>query len=165
MKKFQFTLQKLMDFRQQELDRQKNTLSALQADLQRIYAEKEQLIKQVEEFSAELETVCRQGAQAFEISVRKRYIVTLQQEIHAKDTSAARKQEEINKQLGVVVEATKDVRTLEKLEEKQLEDYKAAALRSSFPGSRYARLRPRASDKFAYPGEDPDIDTLLKGGE
>ena len=112
MKKFQFTLQKLMDFRQQELDRQKNTLSALQADLQRIYAEKEQLIKQVEEFSAELETVCRQGAQAFEISVRKRYIVTLQQEIHAKDA---------------VVEATKDVRTLEKLEEKQLEDYKAAA--------------------------------------
>ena len=89
--------------------------------------QKEQLIKQVEEFSAELETVCRQGAQAFEISVRKRYIVTLQQEIHAKDTSAARKQEEINKQLGVVVEATKDVRTLEKLEEKQLEDYKAAA--------------------------------------
>lgn len=127
MKKFQFTLQKLMDFRQQELDRQKNTLSALQADLQRIYAEKEQLIKQVEEFSAELETVCRQGAQAFEISVRKRYIVTLQQEIHAKDASAARKQEEINKQLGVVVEATKDVRTLEKLEEKQLEDYKTAA--------------------------------------
>ena len=119
MKKFQFTLQKLMDFRQQELDRQKNTLSALQADLQRIYAEKEQLIKQVEEFSAELETVCRQGAQAFEISVRKRYIVTLQQEIHAKDASAARKQEEINKQLGVVFEA--------KLEEKQLEDYKAAA--------------------------------------
>ena len=127
MKKFQFTLQKLMDFRQQELDRQKNTLSALQADLQRIYAEKEQLIKQVEEFSAELETVFRQGSQAFEISVRKRYIVTLQQEIHAKDASAARKQEEINKQLGVVVEATKDVRTLEKLEEKQLEDYKATA--------------------------------------
>ena len=98
MKKFQFTLQKLMDFRQQELDRQKNTLSALQADLQRIYAEKEQLIKQVEVFSTELETVCRQGAQAFEISVRKRYIVTLQQEIHAKDASAVRKQEEIIKQ-------------------------------------------------------------------
>ena len=91
MKKFQFTLQKLMDFRQQELDRQKNTLSAL------------------------------------EVSVRKRYIVSLQQEIHAHDASAAMKQQEINKQLGVVVEATKDVRTLEKLEEKQLEDYRAAA--------------------------------------
>lgn len=131
MKKFQFTLQKLMDFRQQELDRQKNTLSALQADLQRIYQEKEELIRRVEESSADLELVCRQGAQAFEISVRKRYIVTLQQEIHEHDASAALKQQEINKQLGVVVEATKDVRTLEKLEEKQLEEYKAAATKEN----------------------------------
>ena len=116
-----------MDFRQQELDRQKNTLSALQAELQRIYQEKEELIRRVEESSQDLEIICRQGAQVFEVSVRKRYIVTLQQEIHAHDASAAMKQQEINKQLGVVVEATKDVRTLEKLEEKQLEDYKAAA--------------------------------------
>jgi len=127
LKKFQFTLQKLMDFRQQELDRQKNTLSALQAELQRIYQEKEELIRRVEESSQDLEIICRQGAQVFEVSVRKRYIVSLQQEIHAHDASAAMKQQEINKQLGVVVEATKDVRTLEKLEEKQLEDYKAAA--------------------------------------
>jgi flagellar FliJ protein len=127
LKKFQFTLQKLMDFRQQELDRQKNTLSALQAELQRIYQEKKELIRRVEESSQDLEIICRQGAQAFEVSVRKRYIVSLQQEIHAHDASAAMKQQEINKQLGVVVEATKDVRTLEKLEEKQLEDYKAAA--------------------------------------
>lgn len=127
MKKFQFTLQKLMDFRQQELDRQKNTLSALQAELQRIYQEKEELIRRVEESSQDLEIICRQGAQAFEVSVRKRYIVSLQQEIHAHDASAAMKQQEINKQLGVVVEATKDVRTLEKLEEKQLEDYREAA--------------------------------------
>lgn len=131
MKKFQFTLQKLMDFRQQELDRQKNTLSVLQADLQRIYEEKDELSRKVVRFSEELEEVCRSGAQAYEISVRKRYIVTLQQEIHAREFNAARKQEEINKQLGIVVEATKDVRTLEKLEEKQLEDYKAAAVKEN----------------------------------
>ena len=131
MKKFQFTLQKLMDFRQQELDRQKNTLSVLQAELQRIYEEKDELSRKVEEFSAELEEVCRSGAQAYEISVRKRYIVSLQQEIHAREISAAQKQEEVNRQLGVVVEATKDVRTLEKLEEKQLEDYKAAAVKEN----------------------------------
>ena len=131
MKKFQFTLQKLMDFRQQELDRQKNTLSVLQAELQRIYEEKDELSRKVEEFSAELEEVCRSGAQAYEISVRKRYIVSLQQEIHARELSAAQKQEEVNRQLGVVVEATKDVRTLEKLEEKQLEDYKAAAVKEN----------------------------------
>lgn len=131
MKRFQFTLQKLMDFRQQELDRQKNTLSALQADLQRMHQEKEELIRRVEQSSEELDVVCRQGAQAYEISVRKRYIVSLQQEIHAHEFSISMKQEEVNKQLGVVVEATKDVRTLEKLEEKQLEEYKVAATKEN----------------------------------
>ncbi len=131
MKRFQFTLQKLMDFRQQELDRQKNSLSALQADLQRMHQEKEELIRQVEQSSEELDVVCRQGAQAYEISVRKRYIVSLQQEIHAHEFSISMKQEEVNKQLGVVVEATKDVRTLEKLEEKQLEEYRAAATKEN----------------------------------
>ena len=63
------------------------------------------------------------GAVASEIAMRKRYIVTLQQEIHLKEQQAVLKQQEIEKQLRVVVEATKDVKTLEKLEEKQLEEY------------------------------------------
>lgn len=123
MKKFHFSLQKLKDFREQELDRQKNALSILQAELQKIYQDTEALKIKVAQQSAELEQVCRSGAQAYDIALRKRYIVTLQQEIHLKEQQAVLKQQEIDKQLGVVVEATKDVKTLEKLEEKQLEEY------------------------------------------
>ena len=43
MKKFQFTLQKLMDFREQELDRQKNALAVLQGDLRRINDRRDEL--------------------------------------------------------------------------------------------------------------------------
>lgn len=125
MKKFQFTLQKLMDFREQELDRQKNTLSALRGELVKIEEATADLRRRVFAESMELERVCAQGAQAHEISMRKRYIVTLQQEIHQKEAQAVQKKAEIEAQLGVVVEATKDVKTLEKLEEKQLEEYKA----------------------------------------
>lgn len=125
MKKFQFTLQKLMDFREQELDRQKNTLSALRGELVKIEEATAELRRKVYSESEELERVCTSGAQAYEISMRKRYIVTLQQEIHLKEQQAIEKQAEIEKQLGIVVEATKDVKTLEKLEEKQLEEYKA----------------------------------------
>ena len=125
MKKFQFTLQKLMDFREQELDRQKNTLSALRGELVKIEEATADLRRKVYAESTELERVCAQGAQAYEVSVRKRYIVTLQQEIHQKEAQAVQKKAEIEAQLGVVVEATKDVKTLEKLEEKQLEEYKA----------------------------------------
>lgn len=127
MKKFQFTLQKLKDFREQELDRQKNTLALLQADLRRIQDARETLIETVGVQSEQLERVCRLGSTASEIAMRKRYIVTLQQEIHLKEQQILLKQQEIEKQLEIVVEATKDVRTLEKLEEKQLEEYNAAA--------------------------------------
>ncbi len=125
MKKFQFSLQKLMDFREQELDRQKNILSILQGELRMIEESTEQLRRKVYAESAELERVCSGGAPVYEVSVRKRYIVTLQQEIHMKEAQAVQKKAEIDAQLGVVVEATKDVKTLEKLEEKQLEEYKA----------------------------------------
>ena len=73
---------------------------------------------------AELSKVSAAGASAYDIALRKRYIVTIQADIHLKEQQAARKQNDINRQLDVVVEATKDVRTMEKLEEKQLEEYK-----------------------------------------
>lgn len=126
MKKFQFTLQKLMDFREQELDRQKNALAVLQGDLKRINDRREELTEKVVKYSNDFVTSSAAGLPAAEISMRKRYIVTLQQEIHECEQRAFLKQQEIDKQLSVVVDATKDVRTLEKLEEKQLEEYRAA---------------------------------------
>lgn len=127
MKKFHFTLEKLMDFRQQELDRQKNALSALQAERKKIDDEIENLKVRIAQESEELKSVCLKGSQAYDVAMRKRYIVTLQQEVHMKERQAAEKQKEIEAQLDVVVEATKDVKTLEKLEEKQLEEYNLKA--------------------------------------
>ena len=126
MKKFHFSLQKLKDFREQELDRQKNILSLLQADLRRIEEAREVLIEKVKEQAEQLERVYKLGSTASDIAMRKRYIVTLQQEIHVKEQQALDKRAEIEAQLSVVVEATKEVKTLEKLEEKQLEEYNHA---------------------------------------
>lgn len=120
-------MQKLKDFREQELDRQKNALSLLQADLRRIEDAREVLVVKVAEQGEQLERVYKLGSTASEIAMRKRYIVTLQQEIHLKEQQAIEKQAEIEQQLSVVVEATKEVKKLEKLEEKQLEEYNLAA--------------------------------------
>lgn len=124
MKKFRFSLEKLKDFREQELDRQKNTLATMQAELRGVLDEIEKLKQQLAVQDAELTTVSAAGASAYDIALRKRYIVTIQADIHLKEQLAARKQNDINRQLDVVVEATKDVRTMEKLEEKQLEEYR-----------------------------------------
>lgn len=127
MKKFHFTLQKLKDYQEQELDREKNALSLLQADLRRIEEAREVLVRKVAEQGEQLDRVYRLGSTASEIAMRKRYIVTLQQEIHMKEQQAIEKQAQIEQQLSVVVEATKEVKKLEKLEEKQLEEYNLAA--------------------------------------
>jgi len=131
LKQFRFSLQKLKDFREQELERQKNTLSLLQADLRRIEEARETLEGTLSEQAEQLDRVYRLGSTALEIAMRKRYIVTLQQEIHIKEQQALEKQAEIERQLSVVVEATKDVKTLEKLEEKQLEEYNHAAAKEN----------------------------------
>lgn len=131
MKKFQFTLQRLKDFREQELDRQKNALAVLQGDLKRLENLLEELKITLQSQSDELTEVCMRGAAATEVAVRKRYIVTLQQDIHMREHQIVQKNAEIEKQLSVVVEATKDVRTLEMLEEKQLEEYKLASAKEN----------------------------------
>lgn len=127
MKKFHFSLQKLKDYREQELDRQKNILALLQADLRRIEEARELLIEKLGEQAEQLDRVYRFGSTASDIAMRKRYIITLQQEIHIKEQQSAEKRVEIEEQLAVVVDATKEVKTLEKLEEKQLEEYNHAA--------------------------------------
>ena len=126
MKKFQFTLQRLKDFRAQELDRQKNALAVLQGDLKRLEESLDELNVSIRERSDELTQVCMQGARVTDIAVRKRYIVTLQQEIHICEQQIIQKKAEVEKQLSVVVDATKDVKTLEMLEEKQFEEYRLA---------------------------------------
>lgn len=152
MKKFHFTLQKLKDYQEQELDRQKNALSLLQADLKRIEDARGVLVGKVAEQSEQLERVYKFGSTASEIAMRKRYIVTLQQEIHLKEQQAFEKQAEIEQQLSVVVEATKEVKKLENLEEKQLEEYNAAVGKENerfieeFVGTQSARAVNIASE-------------------
>ena len=104
MKKFHFSLQKLMDFREQELDRQKNTLSALQAELRQLHENTRELREKVAQASTELEQVCARGATISDISLRKRYIISLQQEIHRMELLSQQKQQEVIHKMKRLVE-------------------------------------------------------------
>lgn len=124
MKKFHFSLEKLKDFREQKLQEQKNFLGKLRHELNEINAEINTLRLKVNEKNNELLLLYKKGAVSFEISTHKRYIISLQQEIKARQHAAVLKEKDIEKQTLVVLEATKDLKTLENLEEKQIEEYK-----------------------------------------
>ena len=63
------------------------------------------------------------GISVLQISMFKSYHQSLSQQIKELEASIEKMELRVQKQLEVVVEATKEVSSLEKLEEKQLEDY------------------------------------------
>jgi len=129
MKKFRFTLDKLKKYREQILEAEKNTLGILRRELRELNAELDGLIKLVDFKSDELEYIMLKGITPADLASRKRFITVKQQEIHQTRHSIQCKEEEIEAQLNVVVEATREVATLEKLEERQLEEYKMQDLK------------------------------------
>ena len=66
------------------------------------------------------------GTTPADISVHRRYISAMQQELHLKRHQIMMKEREAEAQLEKVIEATKEVSKLDKLEEQQIEEYKAA---------------------------------------
>ncbi|MCD7730504.1 MAG: flagellar export protein FliJ [Oscillospiraceae bacterium] len=123
MKRFEFSLNKLMDYKQQILDREKNDLAHLRIQQQQMMDEKDQLEKTLKRSADEFRELSGKGITVMQITMFKGYHQSLRMQIKELEESIEKMEVKVQKQLGVVVEATKEVSSLEKLEEKQLEDY------------------------------------------
>lgn len=125
MKKFEFTLEKLKNYRDQMLKKEKNQLGILRAEHAKLTSELDALLMLINIKTSELNALMSGGTNPAEISTRKRFISQKQQEIHNKRFMIAQKEKEIETQLNIVIEATKELSTLEKIEEAQMNEYKA----------------------------------------
>lgn len=126
MKKFEFSLSKLLKYKLQILDREKNALSELRH--KKATAE-EELANQKKLLTISNESYIEQTAKGMSAQVMittKRYLSYLSDKIFQLEKIISIYTGQIEKQLVVVVEATKEVNTVEKLEEKQRQDYKEA---------------------------------------
>lgn len=124
MKKFKFSLEKLKSFKEQIKKREENTLAALRAEQMDRLHEKEELLKELERRNAEFIKKSERGMTAMEVVTEKGFISYILDSIKAKDKEISVLSAKINKQLVVVTEASREVQTLEKLEEKQFDEYK-----------------------------------------
>lgn len=123
MKKFVFTLQKILNFREQILEKEKNTLSQINMDVKAAEKSILELTELLQKEEKEFKKKAVLGMESFEVS-----------SYSFKHQSGVKKMEELLKQLErlkeksqhqtlVVVEASKEVKKLEKLKEKQREQY------------------------------------------
>lgn len=125
MKKFEFSLNKLMGYKKQVLDREKNSLAHLRMQQQQMQEEKEQLEARLKKSADEFRELSSKGITVMQITMFKGYHQSLRMQIADLRLAIEEMEKKVQKQLGVVIDATKEVSSLEKLEEKQLEEYKA----------------------------------------
>ncbi len=127
MKKFNFTLQSLKKYNDQMLDSEKSVLGRLRAELAEMQAELDAKAAEYELSIDKLNELVRGGTTAMRLSLHKKYVSSLQQDIYRIKGRMVQKRDEVEQQLQRVIDATKEVSKLEKLEEKQLEEYRYAA--------------------------------------
>lgn len=130
MKKFKFTLDKLLDYKGQILDREKNDLAALNVERAEALELKAGLEAELRRNRDSFNQKAAEGISPMEMAVFTHYNDVLRMRIEDTQREIEELEEKIAKQLNVVTEASKEVKSLEKLEEKQLEDYRFKAQKS-----------------------------------
>lgn len=124
MKRFQFTLDKLMGYKDQVLSKEKNDLAQLRSDQLKVISEKEEMEQKLRESGEEFAEKAALGMSIMEITMFKGFHNALIDQIRLKEKQISEFDDRIAKQLNVVVEVSKDVNSLEKLRDKQLEEYR-----------------------------------------
>ena len=124
MKKFQFSLDRIKQYRIQVEEMEKNDLAELRAQLSRLREQEQDILASIAAKTDELRKIFKKGAFPNEINVANRFLTSRKQDLEMKRQEIAAKNREIEKKLEEVLEATKEVKKLEKLEEHQLEEYR-----------------------------------------
>lgn len=124
MKKFEFSLKKLQNYKEQLLKKEKNILADLRKQLLLLNEEKNDLIRQRRVKNEELNKKILKGLSPQHIALHKSYIDSITEKIANINLNIANLENRIQQQLEVVVEITKEIDSYEKLEQKQFEEYK-----------------------------------------
>lgn len=124
MKKFVFSLEKVLRFHEQELDVKKQELAAIKSNLHEldlmIQEKKLELVQLNQEMSRAIITV---GLNARDLAVYKMYFRTAEHQIRQLEEQRADLQIKADEKQESVVQTNQEISGLEKLRDKQLEQY------------------------------------------
>lgn len=124
MKKFEFTMHKVLDLRNTVLDEEKNRLGQLQAALRALEERKRRLEEARDALNEEMIRAQAEGITIAELlgyNARKNNVHIQLKELENPLTEARKK---VDVQMQRVVDASREVSKLEKVEERQYENYR-----------------------------------------
>ncbi len=123
MKSFQFSLARMRSYKEQVLEKEKTTLRHLQAEKTKIETDIENLENHRKEREQEFKE-SKNGLMASELMLYKFHAENTRLQLNNLYEELKRAEARVDAQIKVVVSASQEVSGLDKLEEKQLEEYR-----------------------------------------
>lgn len=130
MKKFKFTLGRMLDYKDQLLDEEKNKLALLRQKKQEIDDHIESLLRELDKLSETMLQEQERGITAFQLLSYESQRTNIRRQIEQLKKEQALAKLEVKRQVQVVVQATQEVSKLDKLQDKQLEEYKKMVMKA-----------------------------------
>ncbi|MCI8492904.1 hypothetical protein D3Z39_00955 [Anaerotruncus colihominis] len=130
MKKFKFTLSRMLDYKDQLLDEEKNKLALLRQKKQEIDDHIESLLRELDKLSETMLQEQERGITAFQLLSYESQRTNIRRQIEQLKKEQALAKLEVKRQVQVVVQATQEVSKLDKLQDKQLEEYKKMVMKA-----------------------------------
>ena len=130
MKKFKFTLGRMLDYKDQLLDEEKNKLALLRKKKQEIDDHIESLLRELDKISVTMRQEQERGITAFQLLTYESQRTNIRRQIEQLKKEQALAKLEVKRQVQVVVQATQEVSKLDKLQDKQLEEYRKMVMKA-----------------------------------
>lgn len=125
MKKFEFSLRKLNDYKHQVLKSEQETLASFRQRQNELTQKKETLQSSYQSGKEKFQAEALSGTSSTMMIYNRSYVNALMEQIRFTEANIQSMEGIIDKQVGVVAEISKDIKIMEKLEEKQRSEYKA----------------------------------------
>ena len=124
MKKFEFSLRHMRDYRERLLDEEKGTLQRRKAERDQIENDRARLEGDFAALSRKMQEKAEKGTTVIELRKLIAQMDNVRLQIQDLEKALVKAEQRVEKQMDVVVEANKEVTKLDKLEEKQREEYR-----------------------------------------
>lgn len=124
MKKFSFSLEKVLSYKESVLEKEKGELARLNMQRRELAAEQLRLEEALERESQSFQLKMMRGVSGVELQNFQYIKTAAENQIKSLKQQIIQKDRQIEKQKEVVIEADKDVKKFSKLKEKQVEEYK-----------------------------------------
>ncbi len=124
MRKFQFTMRRILDLKNNILDAEKNRLSQLQEEQRKIEREIEALELAMQDISREMLDAQSEGVTVAELIAYNARRANIRMQLEELALRLADAKKSVDRQMQVVAEASREVSKFEKVEERQYEVYR-----------------------------------------